>query len=241
MENASKALLMAGGILIALLIIGALVLMFNQIGDYEKGQQSNEKNSQLAQFNLDFERYMDDKGITGADIISLINKVNDYNNKANNGGVNNSVDYSIKMSITISGLDSFNEQYAYSDEKNKIFEKPLYEINYKSSTQTNILKNMLNKCEEIEKLGIPKEDLKQLSGMYDNDDIKGSEEKIKEKLKQIDNKQYSNWDKNDTTLPLDIIIKYRQYWEFKTSKFKPVGNATYQNGQIQSMTFEFYK
>lgn len=35
MENASKFLLMAGGILIALLVISALVLMFNQIGDYE--------------------------------------------------------------------------------------------------------------------------------------------------------------------------------------------------------------
>ena len=29
MENASKALIMAGGILIALLVLGALLLMFN--------------------------------------------------------------------------------------------------------------------------------------------------------------------------------------------------------------------
>ena len=43
MENASKALLMAGGILISLLVIGALVLMFNQIGDYEKGNQGIKK------------------------------------------------------------------------------------------------------------------------------------------------------------------------------------------------------
>ena len=56
MENASKALLMAGGILITLIIISAFVLMFNQIGDYEKAQSSNEKELQLAKFNLDFER-----------------------------------------------------------------------------------------------------------------------------------------------------------------------------------------
>ena len=31
MENASKALVMAGGILIALLVLGALLLMFNQV------------------------------------------------------------------------------------------------------------------------------------------------------------------------------------------------------------------
>ena len=31
MENASKALIMAGGVLIALMIIGALVLMFSNL------------------------------------------------------------------------------------------------------------------------------------------------------------------------------------------------------------------
>ena len=36
MENASKALLMAGGILIALLVIGSVLLMFNQIGNYRR-------------------------------------------------------------------------------------------------------------------------------------------------------------------------------------------------------------
>ena len=43
MENASKALLMAGGILIALLIIGALLLMFNQISTYKQSESSNQK------------------------------------------------------------------------------------------------------------------------------------------------------------------------------------------------------
>ena len=112
MENASKALLIAGGMLIALLIIGALVLRFNQIGDYDKGLHSIEKISQIAEFNMDFERYIDDQGITGADVISLINKVNDYNNKAKKGGVINSIDYSIKMSITIS-LDT-KEKYVFN-------------------------------------------------------------------------------------------------------------------------------
>ena len=37
------------------------------------------------------------------------------------------------------------------------------------------------------------------------------------------------------------IIKYRQYWEFKTSKFVPVGNADYKNGQITHMEFKFKK
>ena len=54
MENASKALLIAGGILIALIIISLLVVMFTQIGDYQKSQSSGSKESQLAEFNRDF-------------------------------------------------------------------------------------------------------------------------------------------------------------------------------------------
>ena len=106
MENASKALVMAGGILIAILVVGALLLMVNQIGSYEKAQTTNVKDSQLAQFNYDFERYTDDE-ITGADIISIINKVADFNNKE---GVSNSVNYDIKMSVTVD-MNNFKEIY----------------------------------------------------------------------------------------------------------------------------------
>ena len=34
MENASKALIMAGSILIGLMVIGALLLMFNSLSSY---------------------------------------------------------------------------------------------------------------------------------------------------------------------------------------------------------------
>lgn len=136
MENASKALLMAGGMLIALLVIGALVLMFNQIGDYEKGNQGIKKTSEIAEFNIDFERYLDDKGITGADVISLVNKVNDYNNKAKKGGINNSIDYNIKMSITISdikGLDT-KEKYVFNANNIDNIEDLLNSSEFKGAT-----------------------------------------------------------------------------------------------------------
>ena len=73
MENASKALLMAGGMLIALLIIGALLLVFNQIGDYEKAQTTSEKTSQVADFNKEYAKYSGDN-IKGYDVITIINK-----------------------------------------------------------------------------------------------------------------------------------------------------------------------
>ena len=187
MENASKALLMAGGVLIALLVIGALMLMFNQIGNYEKSQDASKKNSQLAEFNKEFEKYLDDKEITGADIISLINKVVNYNNKAKNGGITNSVDYDIKMSITITNLDAFNTKYANNGENNKIFRNNTYKIteNDYDDRFSYQLKKDLEESKNIETIGIPKDQLKLLSGMYDKSNEQESIEKIKEKLIQI--------------------------------------------------------
>lgn len=106
MENASKALIMAGGILIALIIIGALLLMFNQIGVYQKSNTSIEKQSQLAAFNQDFARYAD-TDIKGVDIISLANKIVDFNNKE---GITNSVDYDKKITLKIN-IAGFASKY----------------------------------------------------------------------------------------------------------------------------------
>lgn len=240
MENASKALLIAGGMLIALLIIGALVLMFNQIGDYEKGQQGIEKTSEIAEFNKDFERYLDDKGITGADVVSLINKVIDYNKKAKNGGVNNSVDYSIKMSITVKGLNQFNEQYSYNNEKKYIFfNKDEYTVGNNNDNLTNQLKEDLDNAIKAENYGeMTKDQLKEVSGIYDKSKSDSENKKnIENKIKEITGKDW-----NETKLSLDTIVKYRQYWEFKTSKFIQDGNIVYgKNGQITNMTLKFYK
>lgn len=241
MENAAKALLIAGGMLIALMIIGALLLMFNQIGDYEKGQQSNEKTSQLAEFNLDFEKYMDDKGITGADIISLINKVINYNEKAKKGGVNNSVDYNIKMSITVSGLDDFNKKYAYDKENDNdsLFPKSTYKFD--ESTTNNSLKQLLIDFRANEgELGI--ENLKRLSSIYNgNENERTNIANIKEKLLEINYELYKEWDGKTTSPTLNTIKKYRQYSEFKGSTFVISQEPKYEKGQIKDLFFKFSK
>ena len=111
MENASKALIMAGGILIAILVIGALLLMFNNIGDYEKNKSSEKKSSQLAKFNEDFERYVNEDTIYGTDLISLANKIIDYNKKVENGGSSNYIDYTTEMQLFIDKLEDFSSKY----------------------------------------------------------------------------------------------------------------------------------
>ena len=57
MENASKALLMAGGILIAILVIGLVVYMFNTSSNLKKTSEDTELVEQIAAFNKEYEAY----------------------------------------------------------------------------------------------------------------------------------------------------------------------------------------
>ena len=72
MENASKALLMAAGVLIALIIIGALLLMFNNLSNYQETNTQNTRESQIVEFNKQFETY-DRNDVRGNELISLTN------------------------------------------------------------------------------------------------------------------------------------------------------------------------
>ena len=55
MENASKALIMAGSVLIALMIIGALILTFSNITAYQETNTRSTRSSQMAEFNSQYE------------------------------------------------------------------------------------------------------------------------------------------------------------------------------------------
>ena len=55
MENASKALLMAGGVLLALLIIGVGVYMSNTMNAVQKEQEESKQVEIITEFNKKFE------------------------------------------------------------------------------------------------------------------------------------------------------------------------------------------
>ena len=142
MENASKALLMAGGILISLLVIGALVLMFNQIGDYEKGNQGIKKTSEIAEFNIDFIRYTEEN-IKGVDIISLANKVINFNSK---NGILNSIDYSKKITLNID-VNDFSKLFGSNSYEIKNYDNDFMKTIKKFSSLENTY--TLSKMDEL--------------------------------------------------------------------------------------------
>ena len=64
MENATRALTMAGGILIALMILGALFLMFNNLSSYQNQNDASTKDTQIESNNKKNPEYKIDIDIT---------------------------------------------------------------------------------------------------------------------------------------------------------------------------------
>ena len=76
MENASQALVIAGGILIAIIIIALLVSMYSNISMFQKSRLTEEEKAQLSAFNEQYARYLG-QYVYGTEVISLQNKYDD--------------------------------------------------------------------------------------------------------------------------------------------------------------------
>lgn len=80
MENASKALLMAGGILLAVIIMGTFIYMFTNARITAETEHEIETVEQITKFNNQFESY-NKKLMRGVEVISALNKAIDNNTK----------------------------------------------------------------------------------------------------------------------------------------------------------------
>ena len=101
MENASKALLIAGGVLIAILIVSVLVVTLNIVNSNQRTREKALATEQLAEFNQKYEAY-NKKALTGTDIITLKNMAKSEGNavtvKVTNG--TEEIDVSIEKNKT---------------------------------------------------------------------------------------------------------------------------------------------
>ena len=80
MENASKALEMAAGVLLAVLIMTLVAYFFTSISSWPEQEDDEKSSVQTSQFNLEYEVY-DKKGMYGADVISCLTKAINNNEK----------------------------------------------------------------------------------------------------------------------------------------------------------------
>lgn len=111
MENASKALLMAGGVLIGVLIISLAVYLFADFGSKSASINAQNSQKQLSAFNSKFTSYQGFKDADGKwqitiyDIITVKGYALENNEKYEN------VDEQIK--VTIGGIPIFGDSDTY--------------------------------------------------------------------------------------------------------------------------------
>ena len=109
MENASKALILAGGMLIGVIILSIAAYLFATFGGTSRNIQAQVDSRVLAEFNNNFEKYLESK-TTIHDIVSLASfaKKNNQDFEFTDNNINN--DYYVSVYITnISGSNYNNK------------------------------------------------------------------------------------------------------------------------------------
>ena len=109
MENASKALIIAGAILISILIVGLGVIIYNNVSDIA-GDTSAIDQTQVSAHNSPIESYFGDQ-VTGSNVRALITYVNGINRtaQANDNIIGNYI------YLTADGIDGVSGQVTSSN------------------------------------------------------------------------------------------------------------------------------
>ena len=111
MENASHAIMIAAGILLAMVITGLLLFAYKNYSNYKKSEYETTRQDQVTAANKELESY-NRKSIKGLQLLSLINTVADHNNE-NLRKENNTEDMPIiKLYIAVR-VESTNNNKVY--------------------------------------------------------------------------------------------------------------------------------
>lgn len=231
MENATKALLMAAGILIAIIILSLAIVAYGRISEYYQAKQRNISEEQLAAFNLEYSVY-DRDDVTGFEMVSLINKAVDFNQNKVYGANNTQEDNNEKlgdgyaeMSITLK-LKNLPNWKLFSEITDK-------EIKYdgKNSGKRSKLIQKIDNMQNLEKTYGATNLTKLVSNLSYLEKFGGDGQKT---IKDVLGKDYAL-----SGLTKDNLLEYEDYLAFKRSDFECLSNETkYKNGQIVEMTFE---
>lgn len=227
MENASKALLMAGGILIALLVLGALLLMFNQLSDYQRSNTELVNRSQISEFNAQFTQYARND-LQGYDLISLINKVVEYNSRT---GIYGELDYNIKITLNINLTSAFETKFGGTLSK---FTVGSYTVRTRSDTLYKLL-DEFRQYDYIYTLDVMTTLVSNRQGLLDGTKNSSEFTKDRQPFKDLSGNVVEGTDL------VKILDEYSEYSAFKSSVFRILDEPTYTNNQVSEMNFQYLK
>ena len=208
MENASKALLMAGTILISLMVISAFVFAYRDLTSVKRQESENQKVEEIAEFNKSFESY--EKDLNGTQMFSLANKIADYNTKY----VDNMNEGYERITLTVTMNRQQNTEEYFSNLQSKV--DKMMNKRYVSSNNLEALYQAYKKQEN----GTPKE-----------------KAQAKETIDEIKEKIGNNAEIKHLSKIYEDYTNYSNYKNLKNTKFKSEKVTYYSNGRIQSMTY----
>lgn len=218
MENASKALLIASGVLLAMLIVMLLLFFGGRIKEFytEQGQIDDIENVEV--FNKQFTNYERNK-VYGYELISLANMVEDYNNRHSGAAEAKNDEKYNPITLVISFKDNVENAkskiwyentgdhlfgkgnewiYSQSDTNNKIVNtiKSAVEIENRYGGDTQIATKL---AKSINSLIVDENDNRQIEIIM-NEQGKSKDEAIKIlQMKSVENYQAMTNDKQVTT------------------------------------------
>ena len=83
MENATKALLIAAGVLVAILILTIGVTLYAMFSGQARSYNILVSEIEVEKFNSNFNVFLGQSNIKPEDVISVVNKAKEYNNMVN--------------------------------------------------------------------------------------------------------------------------------------------------------------
>lgn len=81
MENATKALLIAGTVLIAIIMVSIAVYLHSLYSDQANQYSETISATEIQKFNSKFDVYLGRENITAQEIVSVVNLAKEYNNQ----------------------------------------------------------------------------------------------------------------------------------------------------------------
>ena len=258
MENATKALLIAAGILLVVMILSLLVYGYNQMSSYYSAEHDAKTIEQLADFNKVFLNYNREK-IRGTEMISLMNRVIDYNERQS---YENEKKYPrMKVTIDVSGHTS---EFKYeSDVRSAIFinksrdgvitnsrgtdkteDENLIDVTTIEEDLINTYGDLKLNADKLQKLSANISNIMIEEKVYTSDEIaKSYVERDKEKrivllksiLKDVSQTTIEHNIENIKT----IACQYYEYTQFKRAYFDCIEmNLDKETGRVSEMNFE---
>lgn len=210
MENASKALTIAGGVLIAVMLAVLVYYVFTQWGESQKMKQEDVDTVKIEEFNKSYLSY--EKVLYGSELLGLVNKMSDYN-------ISDDVKYN-----AYGTMDLKVEIKLLSGSTDNLFNRTgTYSLSTIKRTIDDVMRNTVEKY----KGKVSDSQWEFLAKSSNN-----SEQSFDDLCKEL------NISSNINRRELQEAAKeYYKYVQFKRMKFKHKETTFYDTGRVKNMSF----